>query len=383
LVIAVIVALCFLNYRLSKQVSKYQKLIDKLSEIDYLIEKNAIKPFDYDMAFDNAIAGYMSSLDDAYSAYFIPDNYDTYLESNQGTFTGIGVQIYATEQILTKGILVSRPVGNSPAEEAGIKANDLIVAVDGESIIGRDYDEAIDRVLGEPGTIVTLTVLRGDEELQFSIERRTFVQREVDYRIINGNIGYVQIHNFNANAYAELSYALTDLSKYGVEGIIFDVRNNPGGLINTVINMVDLLVDKDELVVVQYKNDERVYYSTDGKLVDVPMVVLINDASVSASELFASALRDISNVPLIGETTYGKGVGQTSYRLSDGYGIKITTFNYVTKSRTNYDSIGLEPDITVPMTYEDKLVFYTLDETNDGQLSVAISELYSLINTTK
>ncbi len=383
LVLVTVAALCFVGCKFGEQVSKYQELIDKLSAIDSLIEKNAIMPFDSDIAFDNAITGYMAALDDLYGAYFVPEDYDSFIESNQGNFTGIGIQVYATEQILTKGIIVMRPLGNSPSEAAGIKANDLIVGVDGKSIIGEDYNEAVNRILGEPGTTVDLTVIRGETELQFTVERKTFVQREVDYRVINGNIGYVQIHNFNVNAYTEFSYALSELVNQNVEGFIFEVRNNPGGELNTVVNMVDLLVDKDELVVLQYKNDEQVYYSKEGKLVDVPMVVLINDSSASASELFASALRDIEQVPLIGETSYGKGVGQTTYELPDGSGIKITTFRYVTKSRTNYDSIGLEPDIPVLMTDEDKMLLYTLDETSDGQLSVAISELDSLIKTTK
>lgn len=383
LVLVMVTALCFVGCKFGEQVSKYQELIDKLSAIDSLIEKNAIMPFDSDVAFDNAISGYMAALDDVYGIYFTPDDYDSFLDSNQGNFTGIGIQVYSTEQILTRGIIVMRPLGNSPAEAAGIKANDRIVGVDGESIIGKDYNDAVDSILGEPGTTVALTVNRGNEELQFIVERKTFAQREVDYRIIDENIGYVQIHNFNVNAYLEFSQALTDLISQNVEGFIFDIRNNPGGELNTVINMVDLLVDKDELVVLQYKNDEQVYYSTDGKYVDVPMVVLMNDSSASASELFASALRDIDQVPLIGETSYGKGVGQTSFQLPDGSGIKITTFRYVTKSRTNYDSIGLEPDIPVAMTDEDKMVFYALDETTDGQLSVAINELYSLIDTTK
>ena len=351
----------------------------KLAEITALIDNHAIKDFDRDMALKNAVYFYVLSLDDMYCSYFDQSDYVTYLDQTSGGFTGIGINVAATAEILEDGLLIYRVLGNSPAEKAGILGGDVIIEADGFSFIDALYDDAVDVLLGEEGTSVSIKVRRGEDIFDFTVVRQSFTQRLVDYYIID-SVGFVRIHEFDEAAYPQFADALADLLTSGVKGFIFDVRNNPGGELNTVKNMIDLLVPKDELVVLQYKNNEQVYNSTDSVLTDLPCVVLQNSSSASGSELFASALRDIRGVQIIGTQSYGKGVGQTSFQLSDGSAVKLTTFYYVTKSRYNYDGIGLEPDYVVEPTEEQNLHFYTVKDEDDPQLQKALQVLMEQIS---
>ena len=185
-------------------------------------------------------------------------------------------------------------MGNSPAEKAGILPCDGIVSVNGEALEGMPYNEAFSKFSGEEGTTLSVGVLRNGEAFSFDIVRTKFLQREIDYRILDGDIGFIRIHEFNLNAYEEFSAALRSLLQSGVKGFIFDVRNNPGGDLNTVCSMVDLLVAEDELIVLQYKDDEEILRSTPNRMTDLPMVVLLNSGSASASEMFSSSLRDLN-----------------------------------------------------------------------------------------
>lgn len=357
---------------------------DKIKEIQNLITENSIYEFDNEKAIQNALSAYVFSIEnDMHAYYFAPVNYGTYMDEQAGNFTGIGVKVLVQSGNITNGLQILRVLGNSPAEQAGLMPLDKIIKVNNELIEGKEYNETINSILGEPDTDVLLTVLRDEAEYDYTVTRKHFMQREVDFKIINGNIGFIRVHDFNTNAYPEFEKALNELLKLGVEGFIFDVRNNPGGELNTVKNMIDLLVPKDEIVILQYNNSEYVYESTGKRKTDLPMVVLLNGSSASASELFASSLRDLVSAPLVGEQSYGKGTGQTTYSLSDGSGLKITTFRYVSKSRTNYDQIGLKPDFEIEMNADDVLKFYTLDETNDTQLMTAIEALTKNINKGK
>ena len=346
----------------------------KLSEIHEYIDRYAIMPFDNETALSNAVFFYVASIEDPYCSYMNADEYSEYLEELSGSFTGIGVNVITREEVLQNGLLVYRVIGNSPAELAGLKNGDVIIEANGTSFVNFPYNDAIDIMLDDPGTTVNLVVDRAGERLEFSIVRQNFMKRLVDYEIM-GNLGYIIIYQFESAAYDQFENALRELEKAGVKGYIFDVRNNPGGELNTVKNMVDLLVDKDEIVVLQYKEYESVLYSTDKRVTDKPYVVLINGESASASELFSSSLRDLCGSKLIGQKSYGKGVGQTTFSLSDGSALKFTTFRYVTKSRYNYDGIGLEPDYEVDLALEDSIYYYCMSRDDDTQLATAIRVL--------
>lgn len=346
----------------------------KLAEINSFIDEYAIMPFDKETALSNAIFFYVASLEDPYCSYMDADEYAAYLEELSGSFTGIGVNVITTSEILENGLLIYRVIGNSPAELAGLKNGDVIVEANGVSFIDYPYEDAVDIMLDELGTTINLVVDRNGERLDFNIVRQNFTKRLVDYEIIE-NLGYITVYQFEAAAYDQFKEALNALEKAGVKGYIFDMRNNPGGELNTVKNMVDLLVPKDEIVVLQYKDYESSLYASDNDFIDKPCVVLINGESASAAELFSSALRDIRGSKLIGEQSFGKGVGQTTFSLNDGSALKFTTFRYVTKSRYNYDGIGLEPDYIVELPLEDTIYYYCMSRSDDTQLAKAIQVL--------
>ncbi len=384
LTIVITAAICItaFNVYLSVKINpiiKSNELSEKIQAIDKVISENGICDFNKQDAIDNALRYYVFTLEDNYCEYFTESDYQEFLNSNAGNFTGIGVAVYTQSDKIENGLIVKRVLGNSPAEEADIRPTDVIIAVNSESIIGTKYEDAINKILGEKNTSVTLTIQRENETKDITVIRQSFLQREIDYKVIEKNIGFIRIHEFNTNAFSEFKTAVTTLLSLGVKGFIFDVRNNPGGELNTVINMLNLLVPEDELVIIQEKNNEEVYKSSGARLTDLPMCVLINESSASASELFSSALRDLNKSFLIGEKSFGKGVGQTTYSLYDNSAIKLTTFNYVTKSRINYNGIGLVPDIEVIMNEEDNKRFYLLNETNDNQLIAAINYIKSII----
>lgn len=347
---------------------------EKLTEINAYIDKYGIMPFDKEKALSNAVFFYVATMEDPYCSYMDAAEYDAYLEELSGSFTGIGINVITKDEILKDGLLVYRVIGNSPAENAGLKNGDIIIEANGTSFFDYPYEDAVDILLDELGTSVDLVVDRAGERLDFHIVRQNFTKRLVDFEII-GNLGYVIIYQFESAALEQFEEALRSLEKSGVSGYIFDVRNNPGGELNTVKNMVDCLVAKDEIVVLQYKEYESSLYSSDNRITDKPYVVLINGDSASASELFSSSLRDICGSKLIGEQSYGKGVGQTTFSLSDGSALKFTTFRYVTKSRYNYDGVGLEPDYIVSLPLEDNMYFYCMSRDEDTQLAKAIQVL--------
>ncbi len=363
----------FFNFRFLNN-SELASIDDKLSEINAYIDKYGIMPFDKEKALSNAVFFYVASMEDPYCSYMNAKEYSDYLDELSGSFTGIGINVITKEEIMKNGLLVYRVIGNSPAEAAGLKNGDIIIEANGTSFIDFAYEDAIDILLDEIGTSVDLVVDRAGEKLSFHIVRQNFTKKLVDYEII-GNLGYVIIYQFESAALVQFEEALNSLEKAGVKGYIFDVRNNPGGELNTVKNMVDMLVPKDEIVVLQYKEYESSMYSSDNRITNKPYAVLINGESASASELFSSALRDICGTKLIGEQSYGKGVGQTTFSLSDGSALKFTTFRYVTKSRYNYDGIGLQPDYIVSLPLADNMYFYCMSREDDTQLTKAIQVL--------
>lgn len=357
-------------------------LSDKVSRINNLIDNYAVKDVDKDSAVENALYYYVASLGDEYAMYFGKDNYSDYLNDKAGTPSGIGVTVlYPDNGIIgDDGLFVFVVIGNSPAEAAGLKPADRIISVDGRSIVGMSYYDSVNLILGENNTDVKLTVLREGKELEFTVTRASYLKRSVDYRMLDGNIGFIRIYDFSTETtYSQFEKALNDLLSQGAGSFIFDLRNNPGGDYSTVVNMLNLLVPKDELVILTDKNgNETVEYSTGNRKTDLPSAVIINGESASAAELFASALRDLNGSLLVGSVSYGKGVGQTNYDFKDGTGLKFTTFYYMTKSRVNYDGTGLVPDYEINLSDKEEDYLYTFDETNDIQLKKAIEVIKTM-----
>ena len=355
---------------------------DHFDEIQKYVDKYSIFSFDQEKAYQNASYGYLCGLsDDKYIGSFSQDEYNEYVSGNEGNFTGIGIQFYYTTGTLEEGLLIWRVLGDSPAEKAGVKPGDVLTAIDGETIYDKTYSFVLDKLQGEEGKSSDINVARGKETLTFSLTRTKFVIRDISYYLTDTHIGVVSIDEFTDNVYSQFKEAIKNLSDKGAKGIIFDLRNNPGGNLDTVCDMVDLLVPTgSEIAKIEYKDSSETIYAKEDPIIDMPYVVLTNRSSASAAELFSSALRDLLGTPLVGEKTYGKGVGQQTFRLSDGSAIKLTTFRYYTKSHTDYNNIGLIPNYNVEMTLSEYKNFYAMQDSGDTQKQKAKEVLQTLIS---
>ena len=300
---------------------------------------------------------FVEATGDRYAVYRTPEELEDFTVDMSGTFVGIGVSVIQTIDPATGNLAevrVESVIKDSGAEAAGIQQGDYIIAVDGVSIAEHDRSSLITSIRGEIGTTVTITVSRNREKIDFVCERRKIVDRTVSYKV-EGGIGYIEITSFKSNTPEFFAEALTAVYSMNVKGIIFDLRGNPGGYLTSVINVIDMLVPADTRIVsyVDASGYEVAYDSTgQGKALGVPAVVICNGNTASAGELFTAAMRDydemgIINCAIVGTTTYGKGVMQSTYSFIDGSALTLTVAHYNPPSGVNYDGVGVIPDITV------------------------------------
>ena len=264
----------------------------------------------------------------------------------------------------------------SPAKKHGVMVGDIIIGVDGTEVTDENYNAMVDSVSGEEGTTVNLKVLRGEKTLELSVVRGSFIASSIDYKMLESaeNVGYVRILSLASDTADSFRDAVKALEKQGAESYIFDVRNNSGGYLSSIIDVLDMLLPKGPIV--RYNDasgKETADYSDAATIIKAPMAVLINGASASAAELFSAALKDYKLAVLVGETTFGKGVMQTLFTLPNGDTLKLTTSTYSPPFSENYNGIGVIPDIEVSLP-EDKQ-YYMLSEKEDSQLQAAISAL--------
>ena len=295
-----------------------------------------------------AIQGLIQSLDDPYTAYIPPDLAAVLREDTTGEFEGIGAFV---EEAPEGGVQIIRVFEEGPAEEAGMEAGDIVVAVDGQDVTGMILNEALLLIRGEAGTTVRLTVFRmeEDEMLEFSVTRERLLVPTVESEMLEDNVGYVALFQFNAIATRELRAAVEDLMNQGAESIILDIRNNPGGFLDEAVSVADLFLPRG-IVLIERNVDgrEQTFRTRSGDIAeDVRLVVLVNENSASASEIVAAAVQDNGRGTLIGETTFGKGSVQLLYNLSDGSQLRVTYANWYTPDDVSISENGVEPDIVV------------------------------------
>lgn len=353
-------------------VTERDDFYDKIAEIDTIVRNNFLEDIDEEQLMDSVADGYMAGLNDPYTRYMNQEEYKAYQMDNAGQLVGIGVTVQMDE---SGYILVNSVEGGSPAENAGILAGDLIVKVDDLDVLTAGYAEAVNAVRGEEGTTVLLTVRRNNEDIQLEAVRKLITSTTITYRMI-GEDGYIKISKFDATTASDFKNAVTDLKAQGATGLIFDVRNNPGGLLDSVAEVLDFLLPEGPIVSATNKKGEtRVLYESDANSVDLPMIVLCNGETASADELFSAALRDYKKAELVGVTTYGKGIMQTAYNLADGSALSLTTDYYNPPSGINFHGVGLKPDYEVKLTTDQELNLANLDESTDPQLQKAITVL--------
>ena len=352
--------------------AKSSSLAAKLAVIRNKIDQEYIGDINENDLIEGAIKGYVSGLNDAYTEYLTADEMSSFTEDIEGEFVGIGV--YMTKDTERNLILVYGTIPDSPAEEAGLKTGDIITSVDDVECNGDDYDTIANSIKGIEGTQVKIGILRDGEELNFEIERKTVEVKHVTSQVLDNNIGYIYISSFEGDVSTQFENAYNDLKNQGITSLIIDVRNNGGGIVDESLDIAEMMTDKGQTLLIESdKNgEEEIIKSEKDKTITMPIVLLVNEYSASASEILAGILKeDVDNCTLIGNTTYGKGVIQTLYPLTDGSGIKITTNEYFTPNHNKINKIGIEPDIKV----DDYLFTGILDKEKDTQLKKAIEEL--------
>ncbi len=321
-------------------------LTNSIDSVSQLIEAMFYKSVDADELTTAAINGMVDYLNDPYAAYFDDEQWIAYQKDQQGEYTGIGVQVAYDEE--RNGILVTRVFSDSPAEEAGVIDGDFIFSADGITFENTDYDGIVQKIRGKPGTNVTIELLRGDETLSFDITRQVVFAEQAYYKMLDNNVGYLELYTFTGNALNMFRDAEDYFKENNAESLIIDLRNNPGGDLGQVTKMLDALLPQGKLIIIKDRNGTESSISSDAAMWDIPLVVLVNQYSASASELFSIAIQDYERGPVIGEVTFGKGVVQTILPLDDGKtGIKLTTSEYFSPNGRSIDQTGVTPDFQI------------------------------------
>lgn len=345
----------------------------KLEALMDLLDQRYVDGVDRTELEDAAAHAMVGALGDRWSYYIPADEYASFQEQKKNAYVGIGVTITAVEN----GYRIEKVSEGGPAEEAGVLAGDIIVAVDGTRVAGMDMEEGKKLVQGKSGTNVEITVERAGEEKVFTIKRGTVKTPVATGVLLSDNIGLVTIKNFNANCAKETIDAIESLLEQGATALIFDVRYNGGGYANEMNKVLDYLLPEGQLFkTVDYTGKEEITKS-DAKCLDIPMTVLVNGSSYSAAEFFAAALREYEWATVAGEQTSGKGYYQVVYQLSDGSAVGLSIGKYVTPKGVSLEGVGITPDIIVEVTQEQAAAIYagTLDPMEDPQILAAIAAL--------
>ncbi len=345
-----------------------------LSQFRSELEKKYIGEINDEELIEGAVKGYVDALGDPYTTYYTKKEMKTIMEETNGNFVGIGV--YMTKDLEKNAILIIKPIENSPAEKAGILPGDLITKVDDVEYTGDKLEEASNKIRGEEGTKVKLEIYRNGETKTFELTRTKVVVSHVTTKVLNNDIGYIAISDFEGECASEFETKYKQLEKQGIKKLIIDIRNNGGGIVDEALKIANMLVDKDStLLITKDKSDkEEVTKATEKPIINIPTVVLVNEYSASASEILAGALKDNGKATLVGTKTYGKGIIQELHQLSDGSGLKITVSEYYRPNHNAIHKIGITPDVEVDLS-EDVKQQTTIQEKDDNQLQTAIDIL--------
>ena len=349
--------------------AKVRAILEKAIAIDGIIDEYYLEDADLQAMADAMYKAMIESLGDKYSEYYSAEEYKALMESVSGYYKGIGVSVIQDDSGNT---VVNEVFGNSPANDAGIQPGDIIFKVDGTEVTGMDLDVIVGMIKGEEGTEVTVIVKRNSEEITYVMERRQVEVPTVYGEILENNIGYISIAGFDTVTPDQFETTLNELKDGGMTSLIIDVRDNPGGTLDSVTGILDQLLPEGLTVYTEDKYGNRDEYNSDeATKLEIPMVVLINENSASASEIFAGAIKDFEAATIVGKTTYGKGVMQAIRSFTDGSALKITTAYFYTPKGTVINGVGIVPDVEIEIpveAYED----YVITPEEDVQLQKAI-----------
>lgn len=361
--------------------SRYESLLsdDFKTKSDYLwamVQSHFLweDKIDSKAAQDKMLQAMMNSLGDPYSCYYTEEEFSEMLESNSGEYSGIGA--YISQNPDTKDLYISRPMPGSPAEEAGVVADDYIYTVDGEDVTGQDINVVVSKIKGPEGTTVKIGFKHNNEgEIDvIEIERRTIEVKRLESELIDGNIGYIWVYEFEEKTDTQFKAALDKLKDEGIEGLIIDLRDNPGGDLDVVCDMADMFLDEGTIVYTKEKNGGGETRKSDAKCEKLPIVILTNGNSASASEIFTGSLKDRGVATVVGTNTFGKGIVQAVYSLTDGTGLKITESEYYLPNDECIHGVGIAPDIEIELDREKYI-----EDGTDNQKEKAVEVMKGLL----
>ena len=379
--IAAAVAVCVTMFlsrdtfnRKISNVEQQEQMYQKIQKIDEVVSDNSLYNVDGETLLNAIGQGVVSGIGDPYAVYYSSSQYQKLLDQQNGDAVGIGVSLQ--EDSSGDYAVVVQVYQDSPAESAGLRQGDLILAVDGTSTRDLDLAEVTDALIGEKGTSVSLTYRRNGSDSTVEITRRQFSQSSVTFQVVDGDIGYLRISSFEEDTPSLFNDALNDLQAQQVRGLVIDLRDNAGGDTNSCMECLDQLLPEGVLGYSRTSDGQRQILATsDSSEVDLPMAVLVNGNTASMAELFAVAVRDYEKGDLVGNTTYGKGVLQTLYTLDDGSAVQLTTAYFDPPASENFDGVGLTPDYEVDLGRDQLATIGSLD--GDDQLEKAVSVLRS------
>lgn len=331
------------------QAQEYAELKDfyrKFNQLKEVIMEDYLEEPELDTLTEGALKGMVASLDDPYTYYLTAEEYQEFLMDMEGTYAGVGLSVSVSDE--DNMITVVNAFKGSPAAEAGIAPGDKIVGVNGEDVDGSMLDEAVQKMRGEPGTSVTISILRNGEIKDYTIERAVIDIPDMEYRMLDEEVGYIWLYRFDKDSAKNFVDAVNDLNSQGMKGLVLDLRNNPGGLLDECVAIADMLLPEGLVLYSEDKHGNREEYPSNEEHLDIPLAVLVNEFSASASEVLSGAIQDHGAGVIIGKTTFGKGLVQTIRGpFKEGDVIKLTTSKYFTPNGRDINEKGVEPDIEV------------------------------------
>ena len=346
----------------------------KLKQLKTVIDEYYLGEVDEEQLREYSYKGMIAGLEDPYSVYYTKEEYEDVEESSEGIFSGVGIVL--TQDMETKAITVVKPMKDGPAQKAGIKAGDILTKVEGEEISSdEDLSSVVSRVKGKEGTKVTLTFSRDGKEKDYTLTRQEIKNPTVEYEMLENKVGYIKITEFDEVTVEQFDDALSQLENDGMKKLVLDLRDNPGGLLDAVVDIADRILPTGMIVYTEDKNGKKTEYEAkSAECVEQPIAVLINGNSASASEILAGAIQDYKAGTLVGTTSYGKGIVQNIFQLGDGSAVKLTIANYYTPKGRNIHKKGIDPDVEVELkeSLKDEI---EIKKSEDNQLQEALKVL--------
>jgi len=356
------------RYVVSKEVYQLLEKYQMLEEVRQTIEKDYIEEPDRDELLVGAIKGMAAALGDPYTSYFTAEEYKDFIVQTQGSYAGVGLMVTVDES--DNLITVVRAFKDSPASKAGIQQGDKIIKVEDVEVSGSELEKAVSMMKGEPGTKVNITILRDGKPFNFTLERAVIEIPDMEYRMVEDEIGYIWLYQFDENSPKNFKNAVEDLKGQGMKGLILDLRGNPGGLLQACTEIADVLLPEGLIVYSENRQGKGERYYSDKEYLGIPLVVLVNEYSASASEVLSGAIQDYGVGTIIGKTTFGKGLVQgLRGPFRDGSALKITIAKYFTPKGRDIHQKGVVPDIEIDLSDEAKNY---LKENSSNELPVEL-----------